>query len=248
MESDKKIPASMIGKAGLLQGDHGVKVDTSPWRQRFNTIYKSLREQITLLDYPPETRLDVDALAKEFEVSRTPIRTVLQRLENEGLAITRHGVGTTVTAIDFNLVRDPLLMRMHLAELIGTLSPRVPDETVLIFLEKLLLEFDTLKTSSNSRKFAQIDMQLHDCKCDLIGNELLRRAYDEMYCRSARTWFYLLPRMDWVTEHASLAQDISMTISALKRGDVAAVGYITRNALSSALFRFRDLISEAQEK
>ena len=68
--------------------------DSSPWRVRFRAIYEDLRKKIILLDFPPGTRLDVEALAREHDVSRTPIRTVIQRLESEGLAITRHGVGT----------------------------------------------------------------------------------------------------------------------------------------------------------
>ena len=105
--------------------------DTSPWRLRFNTIHATLRERITLLTYPPGTRLDLDGLAEEFKVSRTPIRNVLQRLERDGLVLTRHGVGTTVTEVDLNHVREAMLLRMHLAEMIGNIQPRLPDQETL---------------------------------------------------------------------------------------------------------------------
>ena len=219
--------------------------DASPWRIRFHAIYTQLRERIVLLQYPPGARLDVDALAHEFGVSRTPIRSVLQQLEREGLAITRHGVGTAVTELDFAHVREATLLRMHLCEIIGLLEPRPPGEAVLTVLERLEEDCARLLAGElDCAGFARIDMRLHDCKCGLIGNRPLRRIYDELYYRTARMWFYFLPRMVWRDEAAALHDDIRMARRALARGDVAAMGLMTRNAISDGLFRVGDLFDE----
>lgn len=219
--------------------------DSSPWRVRFRTIYEDLRKSIILLEHPPGARLDVEALAREHAVSRTPIRTVIQRLESEGLAVTRHGVGTTVAEIDFAQVHDAMLFRMHLAELIGTLAPRPANPDVASHLDALAEDFARIPESESPREFARFDMQLHDRKCEMIGNDLLRRTYDEMYYRTARVWFHYLPRLDWNVERYALLEDFRQTSRAIRRGDVAAVGFVTRNALSEELYRLRDLISEA---
>ena len=63
-------------------------------------IYFELRRRICLLDYQPGSRLNERELASEFGVSRTPLRTVLQRLEYDGLILSQHGNGTEVTSID----------------------------------------------------------------------------------------------------------------------------------------------------
>lgn len=220
--------------------------DDSPWRQRFETIYKALRKRIVLLEYPPGTRLDVTALAKEFDVSRTPIRTVIQRLENEGLAITRHGVGTAVTDVDVRQVRDVWLFRLQLAELMGRLNPRPGRIAVIEQLERLYTVCQALDRGSPTRAFALVDVKLHDFKCNLIGNLHLRRTYDEMYYRSVRAWFQYVPRLDFETEQTALMADISQTMNAVRRGDVAAVGFITRNALSEGLYRLDTLIEQDQ--
>jgi len=211
--------------------------DDSPWRQRFEIIYKTLRLRIVLLEYPPATRLDIEALAEEFDVSRTPIRTVIQRLENEGLAMTRHGVGTAVTDVDAAQVRDVWLFRIQLAEMIGRLSPRPGRVAIVDQLEKLLAQCKALDNTCSTSAFARIDVKLHDFKCNLIGNALLRRTYDEMYYRSVRAWFQFVPRLDFETEKTALLNDISQTINAVRRADVAAVGFITRNAVSDGLYR-----------
>lgn len=245
MKPEKRQGQSMSGdtSADSIGDAQRTETDDSPWRVRFETIYRQLRGRITLLHYPPGTRLNVDDLADEFNVSRTPIRTVLQRLEREGLAITRHGVGTAVTEIDFEHVREAMLLRMHLAELIGTLNPKKPGEELLLSLETLQREFDKITQELALKEFARIDMRLHDCKCSLIGNEPLKRTYDELYYRSVRMWFHCLPRMDWPTEAGALFEDLRLTRGALSRGDVKAMGFITRNAISAGLFRVHGLIS-----
>lgn len=217
-------------------------IDRSPWRRRFMTIYNSLRERITLLQYPPGARLDIDALAREFKVSRTPIRSVLQRLENEGLAMTRHGVGTMVTEIDVDYVRRTMQLRIHLAELIGTLTPNQPDEKLFDLLENLQRECQAVGETPSAETFASIDMRLHACKCRLIGNEVLRVIHDELYHRTTRLWFYLMPYMDQKLEFGIVRDDVAQTLSALRRGDVAAVGFITRNYNSGALFRIDEIL------
>ena len=71
-------------------------------RERFERMYKAIRDRICLLEYEPGARLSEEELAREFGVSRTPLRRVLSRLESEGLLESRHGVGTFVTDVDID--------------------------------------------------------------------------------------------------------------------------------------------------
>ena len=42
----------------------------------------------------------------EFDVAHIAKRNVLHRLEHDGLVLTRHGAGTTVTETDLNQIRE----------------------------------------------------------------------------------------------------------------------------------------------
>jgi len=95
--------------------------DTAAFRNQ--TVYHTLRSRICLLDYPPNSRLSEESLAAEFGMSRTPLRRVLARLEDEGLVQSQHGVGTLVTDVDIAEMRHVYELRMELAQLVGTLSP-----------------------------------------------------------------------------------------------------------------------------
>src|SRR5213595_658093 len=99
-------------------------------RERFERIYNTIRDRICLIEYEPGARLAEEELAREFGVSRTPLRRVLSRLEGEGLLESRHGVGTFVIDVDLETLIPVYRLRMELAELIGKLDPipRTPDD------------------------------------------------------------------------------------------------------------------------
>ena len=96
-------------------------------RERFDRLYTTLRDRICLLEYPPGTRLSEEALAEEFGVSRTPLRRVLGWLESQGLLQSVQGVGTIVTDVDIEELTQVYQLRMELAELLGKLSPILPE-------------------------------------------------------------------------------------------------------------------------
>ena len=223
----------------------GDPVDT-PSRRRFRTIHRLLRQRITMLDYPPGMRLDIDRLAAELNVSRTPIRSVLLQLEFEGLVSTRHGVGTSVIGVDTAHLREAVEMRLQLAELIGELDPLPAGPDAIRMLEGARAACDVLQRALDYRKFAETDIMLHDAVCSVIGNSLLKKTYDELYYRTARMWFHFLPKLDWAQEVATFASDIEQTLSAMRRGDTRAVGFLVRNAVSAAAIRLDGLIAQAE--
>ncbi|MCP5072716.1 MAG: GntR family transcriptional regulator [Rhodobacteraceae bacterium] len=236
-------PALARDSQSPFSQEHAKLIDTSPWRRRFNTIHATLRDRIVLLTYPPGTRLDLDSLSDEFGVSRTPIRNVLQRLERDGLVLTRHGVGTTVTEVDLDRVRDATLLRMHLAEMIGAIHPRQPDQETLNLIDTLAEHVRGLHEREDYSEYVRINLRLHQCTSTLIGSEIFLRLYDELFFRTVRMWYSILPLMDWSTEANSFTDHIELTRSAMIRGDVRAVGLITRNAVSAGLFRLDDHVA-----
>lgn len=217
------------------------RTDT-PAERRFQAIFHIIRERITLLQYPPGTVLDIDDLAKEFAVSRTPIRSVLQQLAHLGLVISRHGVPTSVAPIDFQMLREDKSFRSHLAELIGVLSPLEPDKAAIELMRQAERECRALIEHADLEAFARIDKMVHNSICSLIGNRQLRRVYDDLYFRTARVWFYFLPKLDWHDEVSIFHQDIAARLAAMERGDAKAVGFLTRNAVSAVLIRLDSLI------
>jgi len=216
--------------------------DRSPSRRRLLAIYRTIRERIALLQYAPGTRLDIDELTTEFGVSRTPVRRALLRLEHEGLVVTRHGVGTMVTSVDFGSLQSNLLYRMHLAELLGQLSPLPPSPETVRTMEAALEQCTRLRETVDPEAFGRIDLIVHDCVCTLFGHAQLRATYDELFYRNSRMWRSLLPHLDWRGEVDRFRSDIELMVMAMRRGDSGDVGMVVRNSLSSALIRLRNFL------
>jgi DNA-binding GntR family transcriptional regulator len=62
-----------------------------------NKIFKTLRDKIVFMEYPPGMSLSDKQLYKIFKVSRTPLREAIQRLEEMRLVTVVPRFGTYVS-------------------------------------------------------------------------------------------------------------------------------------------------------
>ena len=200
------------------------------------TIFETLRDRICLLEYPPGTLLREAALAREFGVSRTPIRAVLQRLSHLGLIESRDGVGTIVTDPTFQEIREIYQMRIRLAELIGTMAPHPFRPEHGQALEHLQLRAAALQEHFDIREYWHINHDLHFLIARTIGNSALRQMWDHLYFQAARMW-YQHARSDPEGVAMSLAAELAEVGRAIEENDATALGYIQRNHIAYGLAR-----------
>ena len=71
-----------------------------------NHCYESLKHRIVTLDIEPGTLLDETELAVEYELSRTPLREIFQRLSGEGYLAQEDNRSTKVSSMDINSMRN----------------------------------------------------------------------------------------------------------------------------------------------
>ena len=203
---------------------------------RFERIYGDLRDRICLLDYPPGSVLSEVALAREFGVSRTPIRRVFHRLEFMGLVQIRNGVGTIVTDIDLKTFKETYDLRKRLAEMMGELSPVEITPKHISRIDQLIARAKTIETQrGNYGELALIANDTQRLLSDLTGNTPLREIIELLYYRVARIWFTLLPQFGWdeaISGHLNELQEIR---SGMVKNDIRAVGQIRGRDLQRML-------------
>jgi len=217
-------------------------------RARYDRIYTTLRKRICLLDYPPGRRLREEDLAEEFHVSRTPIRRVLARLEDEGLVQSVHGVGTIVTDFDIESLSEVYRLRIELAELTGKLSPVAPDAALMRELAELEARAQELLRLPDARDFARLNMEFFHLLQALTANEPLREVSERLYFQTTRIWLKTASRLgqyrnvlrEEVDAFIREMRDVSL---ALESRDLAAVGHIRRAHISMSFSR---LLTKAQ--
>jgi len=211
---------------------------------RIERIYQALRRQICLLDYPPGTVLREQDLAAQFDVSRTPIRHVLNRLAVDGLVESRQGVGTTVTTIEFKDLLDVYYVRATLAEAIGDSEPAPPEPEVFEALDELAAKCGRLGADVDLRAFGEINIGLHSQILTIIRNRPLREVSDRLFYQTARIWFQILPRFSWERAVMELRHEIEEVRQAMARRDLKAVGLVHRNRLSTVMILLHQVLEE----
>jgi DNA-binding GntR family transcriptional regulator len=205
-------------------------------------IYRELRERICRLRYPPGTVLVETELAAEFDVSRTPIREALQRLEYEGLVETRNGVGTHVTGVDFRQFKDIYAFRLRLSELLGDFSAASDAQQALERIERLVPRAEALKQSRDFEEFWRVNHELHYVINALINNSALREVHDRLYFQASRVWYSFVEQM-WDDEARFLQEELADLCRALRARDMRALGFVQRNYISFGLSRVAQYIS-----
>lgn len=213
-------------------------------RQRLDRIYTTLRTRICLLDYPPGSRLREEDLAEEFETSRTPIRRVLARLEDEGLLRSVHGVGTIVTDIEIGELSQVYQLRVELAELIGKLSPIPPGEEKRAAFRAILDRCDRLVGEPDAQSFARINMEFFHLLTSLSGNEPLRDISERLYYQTTRIWLKTASRLNQYeemlqTEISIFHREVADIVAAVEIGDLESVGHIRRSHIAMSFARLR---------
>jgi len=211
-------------------------------------IYEQLRERICLLHYPPGAVLSENTLAAEFGVSRTPIRSALQRLEFEGLVTSMQGIGTIVASVDLKFLKEVYALRMKLAEIVGDLAgPRVPRET-LANLSVLLQQCRQMADHYDPEAIARLYNQFHEEMLNIIGNAPLRHISNQLFYQTARIWLQILPDLDWQKEVEVTCDEIAEVIQALEKEDMRAAARIRRDYMSSFLSRMNRYLASADSR
>ena len=81
-------------------------------------IYVNLRDMIIALEITPGSRVTETQLADYFDVSRTPVRAALQRLESEGFLTIRSKQGCFIRNIDMLQISHYYDVRVSLENLV----------------------------------------------------------------------------------------------------------------------------------
>ncbi len=122
-------------------------------------VYNKIEHKILTCEYKPMSFLAEKDLGEEFNVSRTPIREALVRLESAGLVtvIPRRGVMVSdVTTNDVTeLFQARELVEPHILLLYG---PELESEHYQKIMHKLRLDTENTKTEAEQ---LQVDLEMH---------------------------------------------------------------------------------------
>lgn len=129
-------------------------------------IYTILEQEIVLLKIRPGEILSENPLCKRFNVSRTPIRSALQRLQQNGFVHIVPHKGTIVTTIDLKIANQWIYQRlavesMVLRDFIQLYSPT--DLARMHYMQDCLIKIASRRQEPDFdiNEFLSSDLALH---------------------------------------------------------------------------------------
>lgn len=207
-------------------------------------IYEEVRERICLLLYRPGEMISENALATEFDVSRSRMRQVMWQLENEGLITISKGSGAVVTAVDIKSLKEVYIVRQKLVELIGELRPARITPQVISSLSSILGQTQQMQDQYEPVALGRLYYAFHHEMLNVIRNTFLKQITDQLYHRTARVWLQLLPDLDWEQEVAIMCDEIESVIAALQEEDMPRVAQVRREHMSRLLQRINHYLGD----
>lgn len=157
-----------------------------------DSVYDVVKQQIMDLKLAPSERLNIDQLARELEVSNTPLREALARLEAEGLVTRRSLQGFTVAPVpdlaDLHELFELRLMLEPEAARAATKHLGPEDLALLRSSVERMVELADGGESGHYRRHQSLvtdDAYFHDFVAKASGSKLLRRTVSGLHAHTA---------------------------------------------------------------
>jgi len=142
-------------------------------------VYNQLREAIVSGKWRPGDRLNESKIAREFGISRIPVREALMQLQEHGLVMNHERRGMFVTMLDESEVQRINSVRIVLeAEALKLCRTNLSKQTAES-LSRLVAMMDAW-TEGTEMDAAALDLQFHRTIWNATGNPYLSKTLDSL--------------------------------------------------------------------
>jgi DNA-binding GntR family transcriptional regulator len=172
-------------------------------------VYQELKKQIILLDFKPGAVIREREIMKAFDVSRTPVREALMRLEMDGLVRIIPNVGSFVEDVSFQQLKDVFEIRSYLVRLAGQLAAaRISEEELAGIRERI----DSIKATQDTKTLIQLDGEIHQIINQATKNEVLIKMLDGLHDQAIRIWAFAGAEGAYWNDLAKELEDITAAL------------------------------------
>ena len=210
-------------------------------RRLVDAVYEALRELILARSVRPGDRLDVDLLAAQMKVSRTPVKDALARLASEGLVEVVPRRGTFVQRLTARDVAETFDIRAALEGLAAERIALSVSDREIIGLRGLLDDLNGKTLDPDAHWL--LNAMFHRRLVELVGSQRLMAMYAEL---QAHLQIARLHRGtgEWHNRAGQEALEHQAIVDAMERHDPVAA----RAAVTSHIERAkRSLLSDFEQ-
>lgn len=193
-----------------------------PLQSIIDRIHSELRGEIVNRSIPPGTNLSENSLAKKWNVSRTPIREVLRRLESEGLVASSRYKGFVVDSISVEDIDHIYTIKTSLEGLAGSLATAIiaKDPQKMKMLQRLCREMKNHAREKDVKAYGRKNIEFHVSIWHWCGNPWLIRILDNLSSQLNR---FIVNALHVPSRMQRSVKEHQKIIEAFKAGNAKAV-------------------------
>ncbi len=147
-------------------------------RSLVDQVHLFLVQRIQNRSLQPGERLNIEELAREFDVSRTPVREAISRLMQEGLVVQNHNAGPCVASFTKEQELDVIRANMELFRCVFAFLPETEDP------DGLIRELED-HIQDQRQAFAQDDSDAFHASSVRFHTALIERCCNQTICQFA---------------------------------------------------------------
>jgi DNA-binding GntR family transcriptional regulator len=155
-------------------------------------FYQDLKRQILTLKLAPGASLDEVSLSKEYEISRTPLREIFQRLAGEGYIEIINNRGAMVSSMDYKTVRNFFLTAPMIYASIGRLATVNASREQLSELQEAQDSFRETVEQKHIEGMVFYNDRFHRLIGGIANNPYLQPSYERLlidHTRISQTFY-----------------------------------------------------------
>ena len=193
------------------------EVPQSPLR---HSTYEAIKAMIVTGQLSPGRRVTELDLADQLQVSRTPVREALNRLQRDGLVVERARTGFAVVQFDEKMLRDVFDLRAELDSYATRLAVQNITDADVAALFALLDRCDDLARIDPSPRGRmeemELGMELHRSIARFSGNALLADVLDGLLVKCQ---VYVWMELTQLDEFRAAREDHRAIVTAIAARD-----------------------------
>ncbi len=156
-------------------------LDRNPFAKLSDIVSQMLYDEIVVLDIPPASKLNINQLAADLGISRTPVAEAVARLQAIGF-VEQHAGASGFYVVDMTMpdMIDLYTARSAIESEAASICAKMASPEAIAKLDSLATEFKKAIPRRDGATLKVTDMPFHRLIVDTCGNKYLIENYSEL--------------------------------------------------------------------
>ncbi len=196
-----------------------------------STAVEALRQRIIDGEFQAGDPLNQVTIAREFAISRIPLREAMRQLEAEGLLLFQPGKGAVVSGLSLNEIGEVIDLRAKIEpDILGKAIPRLTT-TDLEQATRILDDYEAALKKNEIATWGEFNWRFHSTLCAASGCSIAMGILQGLHHLNERYAKIQISVTHWQQRAALEHRQI---LAACRKGDILPAKKVLRDHILSA--------------